>query len=334
VLVAAGLALRLNGYPDTPSATANADEWAWAWGGLTLLTRGVPTGWSYLHAYTGYDVIHLHGTGYPLVTPWLDHPPLFAVLVGAFQLLFGEHTLAASTTAAIRLPAVLLGAVSVGLTQLVGRRVVGPGAALTGAALLAVAPAPVLLSREVESEALLAPLLLLAILLVHRIWTGEGRTGTIVALGAVAAAASLTKVPGVAVGGAAALALLAGRRWQGAAAAAAGAVAGLGIYALYGAHYDWSVLLAVINAQSGRRSGIMAAYEFIAAPAGINSRLRDGWWLLGWLAVAALASRRPSPTSWRTWPWLTNASSRGTAGITSPSTRSSTWPPAGSAGAR
>ena len=93
-----GLLLRLNGFADLPSARANADEWAWAWAGLTLLTSGVPTGWSYLGGYHAYHVIHLHGAGYPLVTPWLDHPPLFPLVVGASELLFGQHSLAAAVS--------------------------------------------------------------------------------------------------------------------------------------------------------------------------------------------------------------------------------------------
>lgn len=306
--MAVALLLRLNGYAETPAATDNADEWAWAWAGLTLLTKGVPTAWSYLNAYPVHTVLRLHGTGYPMVSPWLDHPPLFALVVGLFQLLFGQHSIPESTTAAIRLPALLLGSGSIGLVQAVGRRLVGPGAALTGAALLAVAPAPVLLSREVESEALLAPLILLAILLVHRLRTGEGGLPALAALGVVAAAAVLTKVPGLAVGVAAAAVLLAGRQWAAAAVAVGGAAAGIAVYALYGAHYDWQLFLSVLNAQSARRSGVMGAFEFIAAPAGINGRLRDGWWLLGWLAIGALAAGRPSPRQWLlAWPVLVYA---------------------------
>ncbi len=302
-MLAAGLLLRLSGYAGLPPATANADEWAWAWAGLTLLTTGVPTGWSYLAGYPAYHVVHLHGTGYPLVTPWLDHPPLFPILVGGFELAFGQHTIASATTAAIRLPPVLLGSLSIVLVQGVGRRLVGPAAALGGATLLALSPAAVLLSREVESEALLAPLLLVAIWLLHRIGTGEGRGLAEFGLAAVCLLAVLTKIPGLAVGAAAVVALTWLGRWRAALLAGGGALAGLAIYAIYGAHYDWSLFLTVVNSQGSRRAGVMGAFEFITAPAGVNSRLRDGWWLLGWIAVAALLVGRSSPRQWLlAWP--------------------------------
>jgi 4-amino-4-deoxy-L-arabinose transferase-like glycosyltransferase len=300
-----GLLLRLNGYADLPSAKANADEWAWAWAGMSLLTTGVPTGWSYLYGYHAYHVIHLHGAGYPLVTPWLDHPPLFPMVVGASELLFGQHILAAASTAAIRLPAVVFGGASIGLTQVVGRRLLGPAAALIGATLLALSPAAVLLSREVESEALLAPLLLVAIWLLHRLGTGEGGRGAEIALAVVCALAVLTKVPGLAVGAAAVVALVWLERWRAAGLAAAGAAAGLAAYALYGAHYDWPLFLTIINSQGVRRAGVMGAFEFITAPAGVNARLRDGWWLLGWIAIAALVAGRAPARKWLlAWPAL------------------------------
>jgi len=298
-----GLGLRLNGYAQVPPATANADEWAWAWAGVTLLTAGVPTGWSYLSGYPAYHVIHLHGAGYPLVTPWLDHPPLFPLVIGASELLFGQHSIAAASTAAIRLPPVLLGTVSIGLTQVAGRRLVGRGAALAGAALLALSPAAVLLAREVESEALLAPLLLVGIWLLHRLGTGEGGRREELGLAAVCLLAVLTKIPGLAVGGAAVVVLIWLGRPRATMLAAAGAVAGLLIYALYGAHYDWRLFVTILNSQGIRRAGVMGAFEFITSPAGVNSRLRDGWWLLGWIGLAALLAGRTSPRKWLlAWP--------------------------------
>ena len=303
-LVLLGLILRFSGYADTPAASANADEWAFGWGGLTLWTNGIPTGWSYLPAYAGrVHVIHLHGTGYPLITPWLDHPPLFALLTGLAPWLAGQHSLAAVTTSAIRLPAVLLGTASIGLLQASGRRVVGPTGAALGAAVLAFAPAAVLFSREVEAEALLAPLILVTIWLLHRLGTGEGSAPALAGVLLVCFLAVLTKIPGLAIGGFAFGVLLHLRRPGAAAGALAATAAGLGAYALYGAHYDWHLFSAVIGAQSSRRSGVMGAYEFIVSPAGVNQRLRDGWWVVGWIGIAAAMSGRRSPRAWLlTWP--------------------------------
>src|ERR687884_116526 len=50
-LITLGLGLRLFHYTRAPSALDNADESAWAWSGLTLLTKHVPYAWSFLPAY-------------------------------------------------------------------------------------------------------------------------------------------------------------------------------------------------------------------------------------------------------------------------------------------
>src|SRR5207248_8090529 len=92
-------------------------------------------------------------------------------------------------------------------------------------------------------------------------------------------------------------------RWRAAALAGAGAAAGLAIFALYGAHYDWALFIRIIESQGNRRAGVMGAFAFITAPAGVNSQLRDGWWLLGWIGVAALLAGRSSPRKWLlAWP--------------------------------
>jgi 4-amino-4-deoxy-L-arabinose transferase-like glycosyltransferase len=290
-----GLGLRLHGYTHVPPLQANADEWSYGWAGLTLWTKGVPTTWSLFGAYPHVHVVHLHGINYPLVTPWFDQPPLFALVVGIFPLLFGQHTIASVTTEAIRLPAVLLATASITLLQLVGRRLLGPLPALLAAFLFAITPAAVLFGREVESEALLAPMLLLVILLLHRLGTGEGRRPALIVVLTICFLAPLTKIPGLAIGVAAAAVLVYQRRYWPAAAAIAAAGAGLGVFALYGAHYDWSLFTAIFSSQASRRVGVLGAIDYIAAPAGIGHPLIDGWWLLGWIGLVVVAIRFGGP---------------------------------------
>jgi len=191
--------------------------------------------------------------------------------------------------------AVVLSTVTVALVYVLGRRLVGPVPALIGTLIMAGAPVAVLLGRVVESEALLTPLLLVALLLVHRLLTGEGHRWAVATLAVVCAAATLTKVPGLAVGVIGAIVLLASGRWRPALLAAAAGAAGLGIYAVYGAVIDWHQFLLVLHDQESRRYGVMAAYEFIAAPSGIGHSIRDGWWVLGWIGIGALVTGRAAP---------------------------------------
>jgi 4-amino-4-deoxy-L-arabinose transferase-like glycosyltransferase len=295
LVVGTAFLLRMHDLELAPPPRDNWDEVAFAWSGLTLITRHVPYAWSFLKAYQP-TYLALNGTTYPMVRPYLDHPPLFSLLVGGWAWLQGARDLPDVTASMIRPLAVVLSAISTYLAYVLGRRVLPLGAALAGAALLATAPVAVLFGRQVESESLLAPLLLLALILTHRLLSGEGSRWAIAGLVLCCVAASLTKVPGIAVAMASALLLVINGRWRLGLIAGVAGVGGLLLYAVYGALVDWKVFLAVLNAQSGRRKGVMGAYEFIVAPAGIGRRIRDGWWVLGWLGLGALlmARRRPA----------------------------------------
>jgi 4-amino-4-deoxy-L-arabinose transferase-like glycosyltransferase len=297
IVVGGAFLLRLHEMELSPPPRDNWDEVAFAWSGLTLITRHVPYGWSFLKAYHP-TYLGLNGTVYPIVHPYLDHPPLFSLLVGGEAWLLGARDLQDVTATMIRPVAVGLSTLSTYLAYVLGRRVLPRGAALAGAALLATAPVAVLFGRQVESENLLAPLLLMALILSHRLLSGEGSRWAIAGLVLCCIAASLTKVPGIAVGAACGLLLFLNGRWRLGLLAGSAAIAGLVLYAAYGALIDWQVFMAVINAQGGRREGVMGAYEFIVAPAGIGRRIRDGWWVLGWLGLGALLMTRRRP------PWL------------------------------
>ena len=293
-LAAVGLVLRLHGYTGTPRINENIDEYAWAWSGQSLIRDHVPTAWSLLPAYHhSFPIVEPHtGRTLPGVRPWLDHPPVFSLLIGGVALLGGETSFAEVTPRVIRLPVIGLSIVTLVLAYLLGRRLAGRGVATVAMALLAVAPGAVLASRSVESEALLAPLLLVALILLHRISREPGRAGRLdlALLLPVCALAPLVKVPGIAVALVASGVLAAGRRIVAAALCAAAGAGGLLLFAAYGALIDWQRFTAVWAAQAGRHRSLLGAFEFITAPAGVTdaTHLHDGWWLLGWLAIGTV----------------------------------------------
>jgi len=300
-----GLILRLVDYTVAPDRHDNPDELQFAWVGMSVLRGHAPTSWSYLPQYHPPAFLTTpDGLAWPLVSPWFDHPPLFGLLVGAAALLAGAADYASVTTAAIRLPSILLATACIPLGFVLARRVSGRVPAFLGSAIFATAPVAVLYGRSVEPEALLAPLLLVALVAVHRLLTGEGGRGTLAVLLACCFLAPLAKVPGVAVGGTCAVVLLARGRPRAAAAAMFATLLGLLAFAAYGAAYDWGLFVAIFREQAAHRLGVMGAVDFISDPVGLNRRLRDGWWLAGWLAVGiALFRSRSSPAQWLlAWP--------------------------------
>jgi Dolichyl-phosphate-mannose-protein mannosyltransferase len=305
--VLAGL-LRVAGLGDAPYLTDNADELQFSWAGLNLIAHGDAYTWSYFKSYPQpVTVIQGYGTSFPMVHHWMDHPPGFSLLIGGWLWLTGSHDMLALTPERVRALPVVFAMATVPLGYLALRRALGGWPAFSGALLLATAPGAVLISRQAEPEAVLAPLLLGATLLADSLGhCGESRfpRWQVALLLLVAFLAPTFKVTGLAVGGIAAVALIAHNRPKLAALVVLATVLGGLVYPLYGWLVDWKLFLGVVHEQSRNRIGMMAAYEFIAAPAGINRPLRDGWWLLGWIALGYLlfTGRRSRAELLLAWP--------------------------------
>jgi hypothetical protein len=303
LLLLLALVLRLNGLGEVPGITDNADELQFTWAGLNLIEHADAYTWSYFPAYPSHTTFEAFGTGYPMVHHWLDHPPLFALVMGGWAWLLGTREMAAVDPAQIRLLPVAFSLAALLLAYLLGRRVLGSGPALAAGLLLATSPAAVLLSRQAEPESLQAPLLLGALLLVARRLDGTCGRFWVVGLALISFAAPLLKVSGVAVGGACAVVLLARGYWKAAVVAAGAAALGLLAYAAYGWAVDWPLFLRVVAEQNANRVGVMSGFDFIAEPAGVNRRLRDGWWLLGWIGIGLwMLARRGRRELLLAWP--------------------------------
>jgi len=284
-------ALRFHDYTAAPRLRDNQDPLQFAWSGLTLLTKGVPYSWEVMRIYHVDYRLFANGTSYDIVHPWLSHPPLLSLLTGAWVYLQGARSLTDVTAQMVRPVGIVLGLVSLVLAYLLGRRILDRPAALIGVLLLAVTPGAVLLGREVETEALMAPLVLLALLMVHRLHTGEGRWPAIATLITCAVLLPLTKITGLVLGASLAGVLLSLGHWRLTLAVVAGSVAGLGLYFGYAAIFDFNLFLAVLREWSSHRHGVLAGLDFITDNAGIGSPLHDGVWHLGWLGAAALVLR-------------------------------------------
>src|SRR5262249_53035103 len=81
-------------------------------------------------------------------------------------------------------------------------------------------------------------------------------------------------------------------RWRLAGLVAAAGVASLLLFVLYGAIIDWRLFVHIFSSQVGNRIGVMAGFDFIEAAAGVNRRLRDGGWRLGWVGLGLVLARR------------------------------------------
>lgn len=293
-ILAAALALRLHGYALDPAPGANWDGVEWAWNGQALWLHHTTAGWSYLPSYSHVVAVRVEGRTYlPGVSPYFDHPPLFGLLVGGVAVLAGQSTPDTVTESVIRLVPIALSLVTILLTFVLVRQLCGRTApALIAVLLLALSPAMVLTARLVESEALLAPLLVGALILVLQLRSGQPGRWRLPLLVGLSAAAPLVKEPGVVVGVIGAALLLFSARPRMAVLPLLGTALGVTVYLGFAAAIDWQSFLRTVMAEAGRRRSVLDALlqYFASTRAGLGGfvPLVDPVWYAGWAALGVL----------------------------------------------
>src|SRR3989344_1854210 len=95
-----------------PREGATFDEYAWTWLGINLIQKQTPMSWSSQPQFTNREHLIYRGAAFFLVSPYLEHPPVFGLAVGSFALLNGAKDMYDVDIETIRPLALLLGIVS------------------------------------------------------------------------------------------------------------------------------------------------------------------------------------------------------------------------------
>ena len=250
---------------------------------MTLIRNHVPTAWSLLNAYGNVPFTEGFNTEWRLVTPWLDHPPLFSLLTGIAGLLGGGRSLFDVTVASIRIPALLFSIGSIPLLYLITARLYATGVAIITCLVFATSPGLVYLSRLAVSENLIAFLCLLMLLCVMTYLQNESRFSFYLAA-VVSGLASLAKVTGIFMV-AVLFSLLAYRRkWKEATGAL---IVGLAIFSLYfafGMSFDAHLFLSILREHAERFSDILIFQKLIVYE---QLPFFDAWFAFGLCAFFA-----------------------------------------------
>lgn len=257
-----GAALRLYHLDRFPERNRTADEYAWTWSGMSLLSEGVPRAWSWLGAYPPTPVQMWRGNEYRIVKPWLDHPPLYALYVGAFMRAAGTRDLFAVELWPMRLSSLLLWAAAFFLFFAVARRYAEEPLVLLGLALWAAAPPAVWNGRLVMAEQMMLPLALAGWWALLR-FVETRRRGWLLAVGVACALLPLCKVAALAFALFLFTVALLRRERALVVVICAGGVVGLVIYAGYGAHFGWPLFRAVLRVQAARFSNFGGFYALM-----------------------------------------------------------------------
>ncbi len=246
-----GAVCRLYHYDIVPPHHWTPDEYAFAWSGMSLLRDHVPTGWSWLPAYGSVPRVEWQGDSYKLVTPWLDHPPLFSLLPGAAALAGGAVHFFDCTLSVIRIPSLILGIASLPLLYVLSLRIGSPTMAVIASLIYALNPNTIFLSRLAVAENLIVVLSLL-VMLLYVLYSETSKSRYLYIAAVLAGLACLAKVTGIyLVGTLCALSLLHGRWREFLNVALIGAVI-FSIYPIYGWYYDFELFVRVVTGHAGR----------------------------------------------------------------------------------
>ncbi|MCE5230520.1 glycosyltransferase family 39 protein [bacterium] len=295
---------------NVPAPLATADEYHYAWAGLSLLTEGRPTAWSYLGGYNNTPAhlgkVKLIGSSFPIVSPALDHPPLYSVIAGGWAWLMGARPMPLTTDtghrvtiwqidlARCRILSLILFAVSFLLLYDLAARRCGWFVAVVTLLIYSSVNHMALQSRLLVTETFTTPLLLGGLCAWERYRLGRWseRRFAIVTI-VLIVAATLSKL--VAVSQAAVimfLLLMEGRR-RAVIYPLLGVVMGAALYLAYGAWQGWDIFMKALDSQSARFHGFGMLPEVIRTQLLVHDDTRLSYPLmLGWIALFIIAVGR------------------------------------------
>src|SRR3990167_8479390 len=168
LIVVLGFLLRSHNLYTWPREGATFDEYAWTWLGINLIQKQTPISWSSQPQYTNREHLIYRGARFFLVKPYLEHPPVFGLVVGSFALLNGARDMYDIDIRTIRPLAIILGLAGIILIFLLAGELYDRKTALITSLLYATIPTIVVGSRIVQNENFFIPMWLLALLFTSK----------------------------------------------------------------------------------------------------------------------------------------------------------------------
>lgn len=243
-----GFLLRLIDYDHAPPFGETKDEFMYPFAGISLLQTGMPTSWSPFAGYTNNYQLDLWGEQFRMVTPWLDKPPLYPLLVGVVSLLAGENEFQEVRMSTFRLIPVTLSFFTIFLTGLVASVYLNKKISILAAILYAVTPTIVLGNRMGLTENLLVPLSLLGLWLFHHLQQAKSKDFLYpVLVGLVSGLVVATKQIGAALPLSIVVILILKKEWKKAFIVGIVTTPFLLINPLMGFFYDWRMYQLVMS---------------------------------------------------------------------------------------
>ncbi len=283
-----GLLLRLHNYALYPQRGATSDEYAFAFLGVSLLTKGEPISWSAIPLYINRTNLTIDKLYYSIVRPYLDHPPLYGLLVGAWALIMGQSTFEEVTLSIIRLVPITLSLVSLCFVFILGKSLYGYWVGLLSLLIYSVVTIYVVNARIVVAESLLTPIFLITLyIFIHK---KVKSINTLLMLGVGSGLAVLTKILGLTspltlfV-----LSCVDKIKLRHIFIMMVPVVFSVALFMAYGMYFGSDFFFHVQAFQGSRALGAETLWILMTQPIIVNKIIYDGWYFWGFLSVILLS---------------------------------------------
>lgn len=279
---------------DVLTSAAN-DERLWLMAGVSLLKEGAPTAWTIGWSQHRWDKYWYSEDG--VVTPWLDHPPLFALFTGGWSLLMGGLDINEPNQAALRFPMVVISVVTIFFTWLLARRIFNEQVAVFVLAVYTFFPTDMVASRFILAEHTM-PLLLISSMYVWLLYIDEKenkkkRSWEIV-LWIICAVAPLMKLIGVIVPMTIIILASLHKHYRFAVRMILVSISSIGLFLLYAWFYSWEVFLGAQAAHMQRPQSFGHFWSLFTQLSTGNVSVTDPTMIIGWAGLFLVLAKTKS----------------------------------------
>ena len=288
--IVVGNIFREKNYASVPLPAENADEYSFAWLGISLIKNQYPIAWSGISGYKKHDYqkinvdniydINPNRELFSIDKPWFDHPPLMGLLIGGYAYLKGVREFADASVIIIRRPMLKIAIINTILIFILATQLFGKKVGVLSSILYSLIPTIVISSRLALAENGYIPLFLTSLILAIEYFKKKKQYLWILAT-VIASIAVLFKMSALAIPlSLILLALFFGgkEKWKLVIFPVGGIIVSLGLFVLYGAYYDWGTFINVLKANSNRffGAGSEIFYSVLTNPK-IIKNYTDGW---------------------------------------------------------
>lgn len=284
--------LRAHNFDRVP-AMGHLEEQMFAWAGLHLIERGIPRAWSSLdfppRAYVykgpvsyqgGEPIVHVN-----LVEPWLEHPPVFSLVVGFFAHLYGANRDGVIPTSYIRTPMILIAALVSLLVFLIAKQISGFWTGLFSMLIYGTTPILVVGSRMAVPENLITLFYMIMIFLLIKFQL-KPKFKYLVLIPIMAGMAGLSKATGFFTIFLGVLVALEKHWFKSAGFLLIATIPFVILFFIYGLHFDPEIFWKINAIQALRPVGFANLGWFFVSPAYDIVELVDTWFIFLLLSSA------------------------------------------------